>query len=79
MLIRSDKPEALYARRRDALVAALQQAGLPADRITIVAGFSDGDGLTGESIVEVRRTMKKSYAGSSTDTGSVTPSGKSPQ
>jgi hypothetical protein len=75
VLVRGDASDVLFARRREALLAALQQAGVTADRVSVVEGFPGGEGLTGQSIFEARENARRSGGGASTDTGSVTISG----
>ena len=71
-LVKADTPDDLYARRRDAVAAALQQAGVPADKVTIADGLPGGNGITGQEAVAARKAKKESFGAAASDTGSVT-------
>jgi hypothetical protein len=68
VIARADTPEALYTRRRDVVMAAMRQAGVAADHVTVAETFTDGGGITGQSIVEARHDKQKAYT---SDAGSV--------
>jgi hypothetical protein len=73
-LIKGDTPNELYALRKEAIAAALQQAGLPS--IAITDGPVGGRGMTGQAAVIARREKQDDYSGAqNTDTGSITDTG----
>jgi hypothetical protein len=76
VLVKADTPDDLYARRKDAVSAALQQAGIPADKVSIADGTPGGMGVTGNEAVMARKAKKDTYApAANTDTGSFTNAG----
>jgi hypothetical protein len=75
VLVRGDAPDELYTQRRATVMAALKAAAIPDDRVTIVDGLPGAKGLASQYIVDSISEKKKSYSGSSTDTGSMTTTG----
>ena len=71
-LVKADTPDDLYNRRKDAIASALQQAGVPADKVIIADGIPGGPGMTGNEAVMSRKAKKDSFGPSVSDTGSVT-------
>jgi hypothetical protein len=72
-LVKADTPDDLYGRRRDAITAALQEAGVTG--VTVADGPVGGAGITGQEAVVARRQKQAYGTAANTDTGSITDTG----